>query len=1159
MHLKIIIMRFTLFFTLSCVVLNVMSAEEALSQTKKDTGLEFLLTNKTVVSVIETISRETGYKFIFDEAYLSQLKRITIRLKDAELQEVLQQVSMQTGLGFNKIDDTYTVYRAGEPAKTEKPEAKAQQNPIRITGIVSDSHGELLPGVNVILRSNPNVGANTDANGEFTLSVPSDTSVLQFRYIGFKMQEIKVGNRRILNVTMQEDLAELEEVVVVAFGKQKKESLIGSISTMNVKDLKVPSSNLTTALAGNMAGVIAYQRSGEPGQDNADFFVRGITTFGTNTNPLILIDGIELSSADLARLRPDDIASFSILKDATATALYGARGANGVILVSTKQGTDGPAKISFRLENSVSAPTRNIEVADPITYMKLHNEAILTRDPLGSRPYSQEKIEMTETGRFPLIYPANDWMSLLFRDYTMNQRANLNVSGGNAVARYYVAGSFNRDNGMLKVDKHNNFNNNIAINNYDLRANVNINITKSTEMTVRLSGNFEDYSGPIHGGTKMYDYIVHSNPVLFPAYFPPDEEHQYAKHILFGNYYSTESGGNKTNPYAEMVKGYKEQSRSQMLAQLDLKQDLKFITEGLSVRGMLNISRLSQFAVNRQNNPFYYQIGMYNRQTGDYNLIAMNPDEGTEYLGYGELPKERVQNSVFYFEGMANYARDFGKHSVSGLLVYQARQTLSANAGSLQLSLPSRSIGLSGRATYSFDHRYFAEFNFGYNGTERFDKNHRFGFFPSAGVAWAISNEQFWENIKATVSNLKVRYSYGLIGNDQIGSANDRFFYLSEVNMNASNRTALFGTDLSTRYNGIYTNRYANPLISWETSKKQNFAVELGLWNKLSLIAEYFTEYRNNILMSREFIPTTMGLTAPVRANVGEASGRGVDLTMEYQQIWTKDFWTSARANFTYASSKYEVYEEPQYDEPWRSRIGRSLKQEYGYLSESLFVTDAEAKNSPPQYVGSNKYGGGDIKYTDVNRDGKIDEADLVPIGNPTVPEIVYGFGFSMGYKSFDFSAFFQGAANESFWINAASTSPFVNDAQMLKAYANSYWSEEHQNLYATWPRLSPTINSNNVPGAYWDGDKDRYEWGVKNTWFMRNGTFLRLKQAELGYTLPRRWTDKMKMSGLRFYISGTNLLLFSRFKLWDVEMAGEGLGYPIQRVFNIGLNLSFN
>lgn len=1010
----------------------------------------------------------------------------------------------------------------------------AQQAQIRGKVIEAET-GEPLPGVSILIE-NSTRGVTTDIDGTFEIrATPSDKLV--FSFLGMESQTVAVGTQTYIEVTMRPAASELDEVTIVAFGKQKKESVIGAITTVNTKDLKVPSSNLTTALAGNMAGVIAYQRSGEPGQDNADFFVRGITTFGTNTNPLILIDGIELTSTDLARLRPDDIESFSILKDATATALYGARGANGVVLVTTKQGSVGPAKISFRFENSMSAPTQTVEIADPVTYMKMHNEAILTRDPLGTILYSQEKIEMTEAGKYPLIYPANDWKEMLFKDYTMNQRMNLNVSGGGGVARYYVAGSFNRDNGILKVDKRNNFNNNIAINNYDLRSNVNINVTNTTELIVRLSANFEEYRGPLRGGADMYNLMIHSNPVLFPAYYPADEDFRYAQHILFGNW-----NNSKVNPYAEMVRGYKEKSRSQILAQIELKQDLDFITKGLSARGMLNVSRLSQFAVNRVYNPFYYEISSYNRLTGDYKLLETYI--GTEYLGYGELPGEREQNSSFYFEGSLNHVRDFGKHNISNLLVFQARETLNANAGSLQLSLPSRNLGLSGRATYSYDSRYFVEFNFGYNGSERFDKNNRFGFFPSAGGAWLISNEKFWEDIKPVVNNLKLRYSYGLIGNDQIGTAYDRFFYLSEVNMNDGGRAAVFGQEYNTRYNGITINRYANPYISWEKSYKQNFALELGLWNELSIIAEYFTEKRDNILMTRSSIPNTMGLTATPRANVGEASGKGVDMTLEYQKSWNKDFWTSARANFTYATSRFDVYEEPEYNEPWRSRVGLSLNQATGYIAERLFVDDEEAASSPPQYIGTSQYGGGDIKYLDVNRDGKITEADRVPLGYPTVPEIVYGFGVSTGFKGFDFSVFFQGAARQSFWINASSTAPFINDAQILKAYADSYWSEENQNVYALWPRLSPTLNSNNI---------------ATSTWFMRNGSFLRLKQMEFGYTIPKQITEKIRMVNLRFYVSGTNLLLFSKFKMWDVEMAGNGLGYPNQRVINFGLNFTFN
>ncbi|HBX21174.1 MAG TPA: SusC/RagA family TonB-linked outer membrane protein [Porphyromonadaceae bacterium] len=1019
----------------------------------------------------------------------------------------------------------------------------AQQ--IQIKGKVIEAEtGEPLPGVSILIEKSTR-GVTTDVDGTFEIRVlPTDKLV--FSFIGMESQTIEVKNQTYLNVPMKPAASELDEVTVVAFGKQKKESVIGAITTVNPGDLKVPSSNLTTALAGNMAGIIAYQRSGEPGRDNADFFVRGITTFGANTNPLILIDNIELTATDLARLQPDDIASFSIMKDATATALYGARGANGVILVTTKRGVEGPAKISFRLENSLSTPTSNIELADPVTYMKLHNEAVLTRNPIGDLPYSQDKIENTmKPGSSPYIYPANDWYNMLFNDYATSQRANLSVTGGGNIARYYVSTAFTKDNGILKVDKRNSFNNNIDFKNYTLRANVDIDITKKTELSVRLTGNFDDYTGPIGSGQDVYYRVMHSNPVLFPAYYPIDEDFKYVKHIMFGNYQ-----GNYTNPYAEMVRGYQDRSRSQMLAMVELNQDLDFITKGLNLMVMMNISRLAEYSVNRSYNPYWYQLrGNYDSFTGEYHLERFN-ENGTEYLGYNESPK--TVESTTYTESRLGYNNTFGLHSVSGLLVFTTREGLSANQGNLQLSLPSRNVGLAGRATYSFDSRYFFEYNFGYNGSERFATNHRWGFFPSAGVAWLVSNEAFWKKMKPVVNNLKLRYSYGLVGNDQIGDRNDRFFYLSQVNMNDGNRGAHFGENMDKGGDGVRINRYANDAITWETSTKQNYAVELGLWNKMNVIAEYFTEHRRDILMTRAAIPSSMGLQASVRSNIGEASAHGVDIQADYQQIWNKNFWTSARANFTYSTSKFKVYEEPEYNEYWRSHVGQSLSQNWGYIAERLFMDDAEARNSPPQMFGG-EYGGGDIKYTDVNRDGQITSADMVPIGNPTSPEIVYGFGFSAGYKGFDASVFFQGLANESFWINTAGfdnsgkfigVSPFAHQTQLLKVIADSHWSEDNQNLYAFWPRLSANVNANNTQTS---------------TWFMRDGSFLRLKQVEIGYTIPGEWQKKLHLNQFRVYVSGTNLLQFSKFKLWDVEMGGNGLGYPIQRVFNVGLNLTFN
>lgn len=1001
-----------------------------------------------------------------------------------------------------------------------------------IRGTVRDSAG-VLPGATISVKGDPKIGTVTDPNGKFILEIP-DNAVLIVAMVGYLPQEVSTAGKTSIDILLQIDSKALEEVVVVAFGKQKKSDVIGAVSSVNVADLKIPSSNLTTALAGRVAGMIAYQRSGEPGADNADFFIRGVTTFGYKKDPLILLDGVEVDRTTLARLQPDDIASFSIAKDATATSLYGARGANGVVLITTKEGKEGQISISVRMENSVSAPTKNIELADPVTYMRMGNEAVLTRDPLGMLPYTQEKIDNTVPGNGSIMYPSTDWQDALFKDYTVNQRINMNASGGGKVARYYLAGTLNQDNGVLKVNGKNNFNNNIDLKSYSLRSNVNINLTKTTEAVVRLSGIFDDYNGPIDGGTGVYNQVMHTNPVLFPAFYEPDEQNIATKHILFGNF----GTGGYQNPYANLQRGYKEYSSSKMDAQFELKQDLSFLTQGLSLRGLFNTSRYSFFDVSRGYNPFYYNIGSYDKTDGAYSLIALNETTGTEYLGYSEGQKE--VSSTVYMEAAANYNRTFAeKHNISSMMVFIMRNNLRGNAGDLQSSLPFRNLGVSGRLTYSYKSKYFAEVNFGYNGSERFFETNRFGFFPSAGIAYSISNEKFWEPISPYISKLKLRATYGLVGNDAIGNDYDRFFYLSNVDMNYG--AIGFGTDNGYWKSGVLVSRYANNDITWEKAKKTNLGFEMSLFKNFNIEADYFQEYRTNILMNRAFIPSTMGLSAPVRANVGEASAKGIDGSIDYTQNFSNSFWLKARGNFTYATSQFRVNEEPDYKETYISKVGNSLSQKWGYIAERLFVDDMEALNSPKQNFGV--YGGGDIKFRDVNGDGQVTPLDMVPIGHPTDPEIIYGFGLSAGLKGFDLSCFFQGSARSSFWIDPAATSPFSGQTQLLKAYADSYWSEENRNLYALWPRLTQNISWNNAQPS---------------TWFMRNQAFVRLKSVEMGYTLPKRLVEKVKIANARVYLNGLNLMSMSNFKLWDVEMGGNGLGYPVQMTLNVGLNVSF-
>ncbi|SMC78625.1 SusC/RagA family TonB-linked outer membrane protein [Pedobacter nyackensis] len=1035
----------------------------------------------------------------------------------------------------------------------------AQSN-ITITGKVTDVKGGPLPGVSVKLKGNTN-GDVTNGEGKYAIKLSSGGGTLVFSFVGYKKQEIVIAGRRIINVELQEDDNALEEVgIVAAFGAtQKKGTLVGSITTINPKELKGPTSNLTTMLAGKLPGVIAYQRSGEPGADNAQFFIRGVASFGSGKiDPLILIDGMESTPTDLARMQPDDIAAFSVLKDASAAALYGSRAANGVILVSTKSGVEGKTKFSFRAENSVSGNTQNFKLADNITYMKMANEAVLTRTLPGLKsnpePYSKTKIDRTAAGMNPYLYPNNDWMSALIKDYTMNQRFNMSMTGGGKNAQYYIAGTHNIDNGVLRTEALNKYDNNIKLKTSQIRSNVNVKLTPTTEGIVRTSGTFDDYQGPIGGGSGIFSQAISSNPVLFPAIYPASAS-PFEKHPLFGNALIGNSTTNfYNNPYANMVSGFQQYNTSTLNVQLELKQDFKFITPGLSARLMAYTQRYSYFDFSRRFNPYYYSATPTDGSGQNYNISLLNEfsifGAPTEYLNY--VPGERKANTKTYMEAVVNYSNTFGgKHTVGGTLITLLSNYVTANANDLQAALPARNQGLSGKVTYGYDTRYLFQADFAYNGSERFAKKNRFGFFPTVGVAWNASNEKFFEPLRAAISNLKLRASYGMVGNDQIGEAKDRFFYLANVNLNSGG--AFFGADNGYFRPGVAISRYPNENITWEESRTLNLAMDLSLFNSLNFVFEAYKTHRSNILMQRSSIPTTMGLAANIQTNVGEAESQGIDVSMDYNKTFG-NFWLQGRGTFTYATNKLLVNEEPDYGAlTYLSRVGNPLGQTYGYIAERLFVDDEEVRNSPLQSFGNEPVRGGDIKYRDVNRDGVISGLDIVPLGLPTSPEIVYGFQVATGYKKFEIGIFFQGSTRSSFWIDPAKITPFalygvdngpVNRQNgLLQGIADSYWSEDNRNMQAFWPRLSSSVNPNNTQTS---------------NWWMRNGSFLRMKSVEVGYNISGKSIQKLGIGSIKVYANGTNLFVKSSFKMWDPEQGGNGLGYPLQKVFNFGLNVNF-
>ncbi|GHT59840.1 SusC/RagA family TonB-linked outer membrane protein [Bacteroidia bacterium] len=1020
----------------------------------------------------------------------------------------------------------------------------AQQS-ITVTGVITDEKGEELPGAIVQIKGTPR-GVSTDVDGTFTISA-KPTDVLEISFLGYETQTVPVENRRKIDVQLKPRANELDEVTIVAFGKQKKSSVVSSIETVKLSDLKVPASNMTSAFAGKIPGMISYQTSGEPGADNAQFFVRGVTTFGYKASPLILIDGFEATTDDLARMQPDDIESFSILKDASASVLYGARGANGIIMVTTKSGREGGMKLNARVDVNVTRPTQIPELIGGVEYMRLYNQALLSRHPNQTVFYDEQKIQATENGENPMLYPNIDWYKMLFNQQTINTKANLNVSGGGKIATYFVSAGYDNETGLLKVDPRNNFNNNINIDRFNIRNNVIMKLTPTTTLDTRIQARYEKYTGPYTSASDIFRMVMEANPVDFPAVFEPDAANEWTEHTLFGN--TMYNGTLKSNPYAEMVKGYESRDESSVTAQATLLQDLDFITKGLKFQGKVSVNTYSSYSQRRQYIPYYYSLESYNQITGNYKLYNLNYD-GREFLG--DVEGTRNATAHYYFEARANWERKFDQHSIGLMTVVMAEENLlTGGGGTIYASLPERNAGNSGRLTYDFDERYFFEFAYGYNGSEKFTGAKKFGFFPSLGAGWLVSNESFWLPAKDIVDLLKLKFTWGLLGNDAIAGREGRFWFLS--NIVTPGRGYHWGTSFDNNYGGYQTRRYANPNIGWEVSEKYNLGLELGLLKDapLKLQVDFFKDFRRNIYMERENFPKTAGLEAPISGNVGEVESQGIDASIDFQKFFTNDFWLTGRVNMTYAVNKLTEADEKDYRDLYLYRKGHNINQPWGLVAERLFVDEEEVRNSPKQEFG--EYGAGDIKYVDINNDGKIDDNDRIAMGYPTVPEIQYGFGLSAGYKKFDLSFFFQGNARVSFFIDPKGKytdeaggihygiAPFENRRNTLAIVARGQWTETNPDVHAFWPRLSTETMQNNTE---------------QSSWWLRNGSFLRLKTVEAGYNFSD--IKKVGVQNIRAYVSAENLFVLSPFKLWDPEMGGNGMGYPLSRRFNVGLQLAF-
>ncbi len=1080
-------------------------------------------------TVLEEVERQTGYSILFENEDVDVSRPVTATFKDATLQTVLDTVldkSLRyTVKGGGKL---VTISRRSPVSAPTAPNGE-----MTVAGtVISSADNQPIVGANIYVEGT-NVGTTTDAGGNYKLTVPASAKTVTVSFLGYDTKKISVRDIHLFKlITLADASNKLEDVVVVGFGVQKKESLVGAVQSVKPSDLQTSSSNLSTSFSGKIAGVIAVQKSGEPGADGANFWIRGISTFGSGQSPLLILDGVEITNQMLNNIPPETIESFSVLKDATATALYGSRGANGVMIITTKNGRDSEKMtINLRAEFGASAPTRVPKVADGITYMETFNEARTTR---GETPYySNEKIMGTKLGLDPYVYPNVDWYDMLFKDCTFNQNFNFNMTGGAKKIDYFLNASVYNENGIMRKPEASKFDTNINAQKYLFQANVSADATKTTRVSLKMNTQLHYRHAPIQSVSDLFAYAMTGMPCEFPATLPGEESDTF---VRFGTNNAWNSGF-FTNPYAQLCRGYGDQFRGHFTSALTVNQNLDFITKGLSATGMATFYNRVYSAVYRSFTPFMYQLTDYNiDEAGNYSYTSNSTNTGTTYLG---TTRGKDGYRELAFQAKIDYARTFGKHDVGATIVYmQKERNMNISDEQEYAALPYRQQGLAGRVTYGFDKRYLFEANFGYNGSENFAAGKRFGFFPSVAVGWVISNEPFWKGIKEQVNLFKLRASYGLVGNDVISKDYaDRFPYLTTVDM-GQGYDVYIGNNFERKYGPILS-VYGNPNATWEESRKLNIGVEIGLFDSLNIIFDWFKEKRSGIFMQRTSLPSTFGMSGITPwANIGKVDNSGVDISVDYNKAFSKDLILSLRGTFTYAHNEIVEMDEPKYKWAYQYKAGHPINSIQCLIAEGLFRDEEEIASSPSQDIYATTYPirPGDVKYRDLNDDKIIDDNDMCWTGNPTVPEIIYGFGFSLKYKGFDCSAFFQGQGKVS--ILMYNYHPFATAATpgsgLMQWIADEHWSEDDPNPKALYPRLSPLWNNNNTKAS---------------TLYVRNGKMLRLKTAEIGYTYKK----------MRVYVSGTNLLTFAPFKYWDPEKgSGNGLGYPLQRTYNLGFQFNF-
>ena len=1082
------------------------------------TKISLDLKTVSISEVLKSIESQSEFVFIYENDAIKLDKTVSIIANESSVDQILSKILRDTGINYEIVDKQIIITRNSElkdlPVLNSKLNAESQQpQRKKISGFVRDEKGQSLPGVTVTVMGTSG-GVITDNNGSYQIEVkPGDKLI--FSFIGMTSQTIHYTNQPTIDVSLREESQELNDVVVVAYGKQRKESVIGAITSVSVPDLRMPVGKLSTSLAGQLAGIVAVQRSGEPGA-GADFWIRGVSTFGENNRPLVLVDGIE-RSLDLVDV--EDIETFSILKDATATAVYGVRGANGVVLVTTRKGKSGKVLINAKAEMGMLAPTRMPKMADAKEFMDLYNDVYKEKNN-GRLFYTDDVMQKYLNGTDPDLYPNVNWLNEIYKKTTTSKRLNTSVSGGGDIVKFYVSGSVYRENGIFNAIESNQYNPSLNWTKYNFRSNVDINLHKNTVVNINLSNQYDVKNKP--DTDELWQYSFLTVPIAIPMVY---SDGTIARPPIGQNPYNLLNNS-----------GYVQIFNNNAQSLIGLTQDFSdLITPGLKANVKFSWDAINSATISRYKSPStYYATG----RDASGKLVYKKNNDGNDYM---TLWKGNSGERTTYLEASVSYDHVFNnKHRVGGLFLFNQRERTNNFPDSYIYSLPYRTMGIAARATYSYKDTYFTEGNFGYNGSENFSPGKQYGFFPSVAVGYLVSNEKFFQSLTHVISLLKLKGSYGLIGNDQIGGGR-RFAFNPEMQEYGS---YTFGEMGQTGISGIATGYPGNSNVSWEKAKKFNAGIELGLYNKLTIQADYFHELRDGIFIERLSVPSVVGINVNPYVNLGRMENRGIDASLEYTEK-IGDLNLSARANFTYNRNKKLYDDKPTPIMDYQNEIGKPLYQQYGLIALGYFESEEDIANSPVQQYGVVRPG--DRKYRDINGDMVVNDYDKVAIGRTHVPEINYGAGLSLELHGFDLSFFFQGVGNVTSFMDGSPINGFENANLFLSGVyedvALHRWTEENPDPNAKYPRLSIYTNENNKQ---------------LSTAKQINNRFLRLKNAEFGYTLPKKVVSKIGFSLVRFYAQGVNLFTISDFKLWDPELNNsQGSVYPNMSVVNIGVNVN--